>query len=71
MIVYSQSHQKQVVCAAETSQNSSNQRELGMIYTLVNSSDILRKELGLRCQKIEGLELRVKELEVGNACLKR
>ena len=40
-----------------------------MINTLVNSNDILRKDLESRSQEIEGLELRVKELEVGNARL--
>ena len=61
-----QSHYKHVVCAAETSLNSSNQSQLEMINTLVNSNDILRKELESRSQKMEGLELRVKELKVGN-----
>ena len=42
-----------------------------MIHTLVNSNDILRKELESRSQKIEGLELRVKELKVGNPRLWR
>ena len=60
-----------MVCAAETSQNSFYQSELGMIHTLVNSNDILRKELESRSQKIEGLELRVKELKVGNPRLWR
>ena len=57
-----QSHYKHVVCTAETSLNSSHQSQLGMINTLVNSNDILRKELESRSQEIEGLELRVKEL---------
>ena len=60
-----------MVCAAETSLNSSNQSQLGIINTMVKSNDISRKELESKSQKIESLELRVKELEVGNAWLKR
>ena len=58
-------------CTAETSLNSSNQSQLGMINTLVNTNDVLTKELESKSQKIEALELRVKELEAENTRLQR